>query len=432
VSATGLLVLGTWALGLVLALRYSPIFAIFSYLLVFYNHPPAHWWGEGLPDLRYSLVAAVIALVAVWIHKTGVGVAWAKNGAAKLLTLYAVWAWIQMPWALSLPLHLEGCILFTKFVVLFYVIHKTTVDEEKFEWFLMAHVVGCFMFGWMAYTSNSGGRLETIGGPGVDDANLLAAHVATGLVVAGFLFLGLKGWRRWMMFAALPFIMNTIILTQSRGGLITLLAAGVSAWYLAPRGSRRWVSISGGLAVVLFLMLANDEFWSRMSTLTEGDESGAHETRAQILGPQFRMFLDHPMGTGHRGNLLLSPQYMPPELLSNSGYRSAHNTFMAALVDQGAPGALILLGIYGWMLITLVRLKRLDARGLPYKLGIYRAAVGSSLVSCIVAGLFLNLIKFEALIWFVALLASLVVLCEKSCAHAQKIEVPDHRRQHCA
>ena len=72
--------------------------------------------------------------------------------------------------------------------------------------------------------------------------------------------------------------------------------------------------------------------------------------------------------------------------------------------------------------MSLVRLKRLDAQGLPPLLGIYRAAFGTALVSCFVSGLFLNLLKTEVQIWIVALLASLITLSQSAVDDANKIE----------
>lgn len=412
-SLTALIVLLVYFAGLILGLFYQPIFALFSYLWIFYNDPSTNWWGADVPDLRYSLVAAVVALLAVLLRSERVE-PWISSGAAKLLLCYAAWTWVQTPWAVNVDLHLEGAVLFTKYVILSYVVYRLTAEERNITWFLWAHVGGCFIFAWYGYTSEVTTRLETIGGPGVDDANLLSAHVLTGLVIASFLFIGSTGYKRWAAFATLPFILNVIILTQSRGGFIALIGAGFAAWYLSPQQYRKVVSIAGALGIVLLLMLSNEFFWDRVMSLIESEDLSSQETRLRILGPQFSMFLDHPLGAGHRGNELLSPQYMSPDLLSNSGLRSAHNTFMAALVDQGLPGALILLGLYGWGFRALRRLKKLDASGLPAHFGLLRAGLGSALASLFVSGLFLNLLKTEVQIWMISAVASLVVLSQRA------------------
>jgi len=85
---------------------------------------------------------------------------------------------------------------------------------------------------------------------------------------------------------------------------------------------------------------------------------------------------------------------------------------MAALVDEGFPGAILLVGIYGWSFLTLHRLKRMDRSGLPVHLGVYRAGIGAALSACFVAGLFLNMLTSEVQIWLISVLYSLAVLCK--------------------
>jgi O-Antigen ligase len=411
-SITALVVFVVWLLGLVLALAFEPIFALFSYLWIFYNDPQTSWWGSDLPPLRYSLFAAVAALVAATRLPVRVDAKWVSSGFSKLLIAFTIWIWLQSFWAVNVSTHVDGAILCTKYLILSYVIYRLTGSEKGVKLFLAAHVAGCFLFGWRATTMNVSGRLETIVAPGVDDSNLLAAHLVSGLTIAGFFFIGTRGYRRWFAFATLPFILNAIILTQSRGGFLAMVAAGLSGWYLAPKVHKRFVAVSGALAVVLLLMLSNEGFWARISTIIGSNSETPEETRLQILRPQVRMFLDHPFGAGHRGNALLSAKYMPPELLSNAGIRSAHNTFMAALVDEGFPGAIALVGIYGWGFFTLRRLKRMDRFGLPVHLGVYRGAIGAALTGCFVGGLFLNMLTSEVQIWLMSVLYSLVVLCK--------------------
>jgi O-antigen ligase len=423
-STTAIVVFVVWLLGLVLSFSYEPIFALLSYLWIFYNDPTTSWWGRDLPDLRYSLFAAVVALLAAARLPAQPGMSWFNSGASKLLALFAIWIWLQLFWAINVPIHMDGVVLCTKYLILSYVVFRLTGTEKNLELFLWAHVGGCFLLGLRAHSMNVGGRLETVGAPGVDDSNLLAAHLVTGLVIAGFLFIGTRGWRKWLAFLALPYILNAIVLTQSRGGFLALIAAGLSAWYLAPKAHKRFVAVAGVLGVVLLMMLSNQGFWERVSTIAGPENETKNETRVQILGPQFRMFLDYPLGTGYRGNVLLSPKYMPPELLSNSGVRAAHNTFVAALVDEGVPGALILIGLYGWGFLTLYRLRKLDRRGLPARLGIYRAGIGGALSGCFVAGLFLNMLTTEVQIWLLSLLYSLTGLCQTALAKEAGASAP--------
>jgi O-antigen ligase len=422
VSLTAIVVILVYVLGLGLAFFYRPIFGLLSYLWIFYNDPATHWWGAQLPDVRYSLIAAFVALMAALLRTPRPAQPWIGSPAAKIFVMYAVWTWIQTLWAVGGDIHVEGAILFSKYLVLSYVLYRLLYDERNMELFMWAHVVGCFLFGWEGYTSGVSGRLETVGGPGVDDANLLAAHMITGLVVAGFMFVGFSGIRRWAALALIPFILNGIVLTQSRGGFVALIAAGIAAWYFSARQYRKMVSLAAALAVGLLLLLGDQAFWERIQTIADRDQR-SEETRLQIIGPQFQMFLDHPLGAGHRGAELLSPQYLDPEQLDGQvGRRAAHNTFMAALVDQGWPGALMLISLYVWGLSTLRELRKLESKGMSSSLALYIGALGGALGSLLFSGLFLNLLKTEVQVWLATFLMAMVAQARISSARSQTAE----------
>jgi hypothetical protein len=416
-SALGFLVV--YALGLLLALYKHPVFGLYAYLWAFYNHPPAHWWGANLPDLRWSLLAGFVTLIAIQFRQSRTSrPAWYKSGGAIFLIGFTGWMWIQAVWAIS-SFHSDGVVLFAKYILLFYLIYQIVSDEQCLEMFAWGHVVGCFIFGWIAFRDPVVGRLETVGGPGVDDSNVLGAHLITGIALAGFMFLGISGKRRWIALAAIPFIMNAIILTQSRGAFIGVLAAGLAGWYFAPRTHRRIIYLVAPLAVFLFLRLANDQFWQRMDTIeisrTADIEEKSAKSRIEIIAANWQMFKDHPIGVGYRGNLVLSPQYIAPEFLSrDTGFRAAHNTLMAVLVDTGLPGAILFICLVLWVAYTLWRLNLLDRVGLPPVLGSYRAAIAASLTGLLISGQFLNLFTAEVQIWMIALLAGLNDLCCRS------------------
>ncbi len=334
--------------------------------------------------------------------------------------MFCAWMWIQTFWATRPVSHIDGAILFTKYSLLCVVIYQLLQTEGSLSWFVWGHVLGCFLWSWIAYTTQVHGRFELVLEPSVDDSNMIGFHLTTGLAMAGFLFLTSKGLKRLVAFAVVPFILNGIILTASRSAILGLTAAAVAALLLVPR-QRRVVAMGCGiLGVVLLLMLAQDElFWSRAATIkvteqAEMDASAA--SRLIVAEANWRMFLDHPFGAGHRGNDALSPLYMPTELMTNGKYgaeRGAHNTFLGILVDEGLPGALLFGGLMFWAAAKLWQLRSLDTRGLPPTLGGLRAALGAGLAAYIVSGIFVNLIRVEVALWLVAMLAVLSAQCER-------------------
>ena len=161
----------------------------------------------------------------------------------RLLAAFAGWMWLQTAWAVS-PNHTDGAVLFTKYAILCLILTKLLRTEHDIEFFAWMHVIGCFIWGWTAYTSNFGGRLEIVLGPGVDDSNLLGGHLVTGVAFAGFLFLGSTGLRRWVALGVLPFILNGIIMTASRSALVALVMAGAASLVIGPRGKRLAITLS--------------------------------------------------------------------------------------------------------------------------------------------------------------------------------------------
>jgi O-antigen ligase len=117
------------------------------------------------------------------------------------------------------------------------------------------------------------------------------------------------------------------------------------------------------------------------------------------------MARDFPFGAGHRGFEVLSPRYVLRQDLTD-GRRAAHNTFVAVLVDQGIPGAILFLALNAWCIVSLVRGRQSWDEAMPED-ALKRAAVGASLAALFVAGQFSNLIKVEVQVWLLAMLAAL-------------------------
>ena len=62
-SLTGAAFLLAFAAGLWFTVFRHPLFGLYSYIALFYLNPVSRWWGETLPDLRWSLVMGVVTLI---------------------------------------------------------------------------------------------------------------------------------------------------------------------------------------------------------------------------------------------------------------------------------------------------------------------------------------------------------------------------------
>jgi O-Antigen ligase len=399
--------------GALMSIVRGPIYGIFLYLYVFYANAPHRWWSSDLPSLRWSLIAGLICLASIYLHSNKLRHGrepWYSTSAAKLLILYSIWMWLQTLWAYSPDDHMYGTTLYTKYVVLYYMIYKVIDTEKKLELFCIAHVIGCCYLGWVAL-GEGGGRLEGVGGPGYNTSNTLAGLLCTGLIFGAMLLLRREKTLKLIAFCTLPLILNGLVLTQSRGSFVSIVVTGFFLLYLRPIVKRKEFLTYAGLGVILFFMVAHQSLFERLETLyTIGDtpqmshREVAGEGRLYLLGKQLEMFKDHPWGVGHRGTKTLSPMYMEPQYLSK-GARSSHNTYTAILVDQGFVGAILYIGIIIWFLRTTMRIKRYDAQGGSVNIGLFMTSFSGSFIVLSFAGIFTSYFRGETQIWMLALLA---------------------------
>jgi hypothetical protein len=136
-------------------------------------------------------------------------------------------------------------------------------------------------------------------------------------------------------------MLNALVTTMSRSGFLAMAVGGLIFNIFAPSQPRRVVWVLSILALLLFAMLANPLYRTRMSSIeyagerVEGVDTGAG--RKELIEAQWRMFLEHLLGCGHRCTAVLSPQFLRDRLLTGQG--GEQTTFVAQHVDDIARGA---------------------------------------------------------------------------------------------
>lgn len=420
-SLTGAVFVLVYIAMLALALVRDARFGLYTYVALVYLHPPSRWWGELLPDLRWSLLAAVVTLVATLRVPTDKTLPkWYQSTPARLLIVFTIWVWIQNLWALARPEQIELSVLYTKYLVLIYLIHRLVTTQREVGNFLLAHVIGCGYLGWLAYLAPAGGRLEGVGGPGIDEANALGMFIATGALCAGVVILADKGWRRWICVLALPFMGNTLVQSESRSATLALLVGGLTLLVMLPKGYRMKSYVLGLAGLIALAVMAPPVYWERLTTMKaavneqiEMDTSA--ESRMVIIEAQWRMWQAYPLGSGHRGTAVLSPFYLDEMWLTRShpdeqAARSSHNTMMTALTEQGVVGIVVFTWLGLWLFAAILAVRRLSAAGgqVDARFALYAAGAAASLAVVFVAGLFVDYIKTEVQIWMFILLAALL------------------------
>jgi hypothetical protein len=406
--------------GMFLCVARHPIFGLYTYVAVFYLNPPSRWWSEGLPDLRWAFVAAAVTFGATLLRSgTGFRKKWLSHRPALLFCVYVLWMWIQFPWVVDTSAHAYGVGYFTKYLIVFYLIYALVDSSRHLAGFLTIHAAGCLYLGLLAFSFGGSGRVDGVGGPGIDDANSLGMQLSTGAFAGAAVFLASVSNWKWVGALAVPFAMNGVVLAGSRGGFLGLVAGGFAFFLFRPRRALFVTTAAAGAGLVLFFVLATAQFWERVATILQPVESKVVEdasigTRIALVPAQLAMARDYPFGAGFDGTTALSFTYIDVRYHSGREGRSSHNTLLSALVDQGVPGLILwvwMIAATGTLLLRVRQWARVhDDRSLSWM----AAGVAAMTATVIVAGLFAPYLNKEVYIWCLAL----------ACAMASITSVP--------
>ena len=171
-----------------------------------------------------------------------------------------------------------------------------------------------------------------------------------------------KGLYRWGAMAALVVLPFLILLTQSRGVFIGLVAFGVVAF----AGHHRKAKALGLVTVLLLVstMFLPSSAWNRLkgvahigntSELSEINDQGSAEQRFEIWQTAFRIIKDRPItGVGWGAYPQANAAYSP-----RLGARDTHSTYFNVIAETGFPGFLLFIAM---IVATVVHAERIRRR----------------------------------------------------------------------
>jgi O-antigen ligase len=233
-----------------------------------------------------------------------------------------------------------------------------------------------------------------------DTAMLLVTGVPLGL------YWMLKNNKKIMKFAFLIIILLvlfSIMLTGSRGGLVTLLLVGLGFYFRRPSIKATLLAI---FLSVFMISLAPDTFIDRISTLMSGQEKHggkSMDNRKELQETGINLFLDNPVigvGPGNFGIAFLKEK----KLLNKStdedfshNYGVAHNMHLEIFVETGLFGGMLfeiimLMAMSGFRLFDKVHRKSKDLFNLGFMLSLAFSGI-------LFAGFFLSQGK-NSVLWF--------------------------------
>jgi hypothetical protein len=383
-----------------------PIYPMVAYLTFYYLPPHVNWWGRALPDLRYSLLASAVLVVAILFLRSNMEpLKRERNYAMPWFLAWGANTVLVTAWALQAARSWYYTVVCLKLVLLYALIPAAVRTPTHFDIFGTVHVAGAFYWGYKAWDNprREAGRLVEVGGPDTQNDNQAAGHLLTVIPFVALYVLTEKRKVPRLLYAMCgAFIINVFILCNSRGATIGLIVAGLSAILLAGKGRRKrliGVAILGAVAV---LYLADPEFIERQQTTANPQDRSAL-SRYILWSAGFEMIKDYPFGGGGRTFHILSSRYLPAEMLerNDAEEKSPHNTFIQLATDWGIHGFVL---YSGFMIATLWMLHRIRKRMPANTWYVYRSlTVEIALIGTMAAGLFSSRGYGESIYWMCAL-----------------------------
>jgi hypothetical protein len=324
--------------------------AIPLYMLTFFAAPQLWWWGDQLPDLRYSLTSGFVLVVAAILGQTqpeegrrhfGL-VQWAVVG----MVVNAVFVHLFLA---AGPSHSQAELIeLTKFCLLFFMMSVVIKTKADLRLAFIAMALGAGYIGYEVTINERGtfrgGRLEGVGAPGADTANSLASLLMTTLPFTGSL-LSQSGWTlKALVAVAAPLALNVIILCNSRGAFLALIGSGVS-FVLISRGQTRKNALKALAlgAVALYMLMGDPEIVQRFATTFTGAEErdASASSRLEFWKAGWELLKDRPLGAGGGAfKYVLGERYLQ-EFTTQMDSRSLHNGYLTIATSWGVQGLVL-------------------------------------------------------------------------------------------
>jgi O-antigen ligase len=313
-----------------------------------------------------------------------------------VLLLFLGWTLISASWAENPTATYEVFSRYVPNAFLFLIVFAAVRTRDQLLWVVGAFVVGAFLSGVYGLIvpppAADIGRLAGAGG----DPNETAAAMVAGLALATALGIAMRGRPlvRTYCFVAAVICMLALFLTSSRGGLIALAVALITAVFLG--GRRRGTMVAAALGAVLvtvfyFATIAPADVRERV-THPEGGTG-----RVDIWKVGWRMVENNAIEGVGAGNFTTSSIHylLEPGKLVRDDFivdtpKVAHNTYLQILAELGIVGFVLFMTILLFSLVCAIKAHRAAAAAGDRELDIIARATVVALISLFAAYFFVS------------------------------------------
>ncbi len=318
-----------------------PFFLVLFYLFMEYARPQSM-----LPFLRVLRLSGItVALLAVCIVFSG-KVRFKDKQTVLYLFLLGQMV-IHGPIAVNnywaLMVFIGMTMNFVVFISLIHFINSQEKYEKLIKVWIGVHVFLAVM-GILKQGRGIGGFLG--------DENDLCMTLNMIIPFPFFLSLDQTGRKRIFYLALTCLFLFAIIITQSRGGFVGLIATGIYCWLRTKR--KIITALIIGILAVFAVIIAPPQYWDEMRSITEqGTSKGTGEARVYTWTIGWHIFLENPIiGVGQGNFQWVFGEYEREVTGSDDPFhgrsvagRAAHSIYFTMLPELGLIGTFTILAM---------------------------------------------------------------------------------------
>lgn len=281
---------------------------VFLFTLVLYFRP-----YELIPALAdFSSLALIIAIATFIVYLptqfSSEGNLTMLSTEVKCILFLTAWALLTIPIAKS-PADAWGTFnVFIKVVMMFVVMVNTLRTRARLKGLIWLAVGVGVMLSYQAIDLYQSGDLKTDGtrvsvdvGGMFGNTNDMALHFVIVIPLAVALGISSKNYfHKVLYFVFSGMMVIGVLVTQSRGGFLGLIAAcGILAWKLGKK-QRLKIAVVSLLAGVLIIAFAPGDYGTRILSIFNPtlDASGSSDQRSELLKQSILVTLRNPQGIG--------------------------------------------------------------------------------------------------------------------------------------
>lgn len=398
-----------------------PAYAVGGYMLSFFLCPHFWWWGDPVGGYRWNLYSGLI-LLAVTLLSNPKRIGTLGHGGQRVFQICGLMAvnatLVNYLLAADQEVSTEAFQLMVKFLLLGYLIFAAIKSKFDLQIVMASILLGAAYIGYEVTINDrgelQGNRLEGVGAPGASTANHFASLMVTILPLVAPFFLVGNLLQRVMVIIAAPFILNVVLLCNSRGAFLAAIASAIVFLVAAPKDIRgkAWKLIAVG-AIATFMLMGDSRILDRFTTIFASSDSrdSSAQSRIDFARAGLDMVFDYPLGSGGsafkkvRGLDYLENRGLPSEA------KAIHNGYITEATQWGIQGGFLRLALIAWAMVTTwksLRLTRDDSESSFERIA--GCSFLSGLSAMLVTSCFGDHLDSEWGIWMIALMIAFVEL----------------------